>query len=186
MNGADEPLRWAGNLVLAQANPNTASEIDYVTVQADGLYIFPLTQGLYPLRRYAQCELYWGLWAMPTDATFVDLQLFGFRAELDDPTQVSPVPTELGFIAQGMERFEIYGAQMLELDFAANLIHPHPAVIRKTAADATFTPSFPFNTNLYTLATRFSFPIREDRFGFRITTDGTNETGSMTLWANLG
>jgi hypothetical protein len=153
-------------------------EIEEQPLSQTQILTFPKQIGLYNLKQFDQIEMYWGLWTMPTGASFVDLTLIGFRGWALGSGFMFPA-----FMASSFP-LEIYAAQFLQLDTTTPAVFPFQERIRKTAADAPIA-----TTDIVEpvrMGTRLSFPIEEDYIGFLIQHDGTDATGSQTLWGILG
>ena len=162
------------------AIPPTPQDVQPIT--APGILVFP--PGAYPLKPFDQLELYWGLWTMPTGASYVDITMFAFRGWIFDPT--APTFRDPGSmdLQPSPANTDMYLETFLQLDTTSGLEIPFQARIRKTAADGSVSAGAgPTN---YRTGTRHSFPIEEDMIGFLIQSDGMSGTGSMSLFGVLG
>jgi hypothetical protein len=164
---------WSGPLALLTATP-PETEIDYVAIFSPAIYLFPKAEGLYPLKRFNQIILYWGLWAMPATATHVQITPIAFRSFLDTQAPLFNV----GALAHGQQKFEWYEFQVITGTAPATTV---PLNFRKTAAD----PTLAYNGQTYHRATRYMLPISEDYIGFLVEHDGTSPSGLMTLAASV-
>lgn len=168
---------------ILQSTAIPAVPQDVAAIAVPGMLVLPPQN--YPLKQYDQLEIYWGLWAMPIGATFVDLTMVAFRGFIYDPT--APTFRDPGSMdLQPLPGFtDMYFETFLQLDTTNGLEVPFQARIRKTAADPTIIGLGAGPTS-YAIGTRHSYPIEEDYLGFLIQSDGADGTGSMSLFGVLG
>jgi hypothetical protein len=171
------------NLPLVAASRPQQAQL-HSTILAPELYLLPPQLSIYPLKQFDQLELYVDVNTMPTGASFVDITLITFQAFLNGNT-IAPPPTalEVGEADQAGFFDVIYLQQFLELDPTTPADFPFQDNIRITAAAATIVTA---SGATYTLGKRVSFPIEEDYIGFLVQTDGTSNTGVMSMRAILG
>lgn len=180
--------RWTGCLVLSSATPEE-TEIDYISPATPFLAVLPKARGLYPLKEFTQLQLNLGVWAMPAGATQVLVTLVKFRGWLI-PADASSF--DVGSIATGTPRFEMFADQYEQVDAVDSLLDPFPATIKVTGP----APILVLNGQNYSVSGltpgngggSFNYGLTDDFAGFLVTDNAVEQgaPGNFTISVTLG
>ncbi len=160
---------------VQRAIPNGAD----TSATTSSLLFFPLS--FYPHFGCNQIVLRWNLITLPTAGTYVQLTPFGFETFFSNATSQPeiigpgyPISTPTITPAIALQQFDQYNN-------AAGTVTPHNYSIRRTVVDRANT----LGGLAFPQGTQHLIPIASDYVGFYCETDGNDDTGSMTLFAQL-
>jgi len=178
-------------LVLLPVTPQE-TPIDYISPPTPFLAVFPKARGATPLKDINQVNLNWGVWSMPSGATYVDISLVYYRGYLIPPDASS---FNVGVIATGVPQPEIFREQVLVFDPVTGRFLPYARTIRTTAP----APTLAYNANVYNDAGapstagapspgggHFSFAYQDDYAGFLVESNDNVHVGKYTISVTFG
>ena len=171
---------FSGDNMLANVAVNTT--VRDGTTSLDSLLFFPVSW--YPLRRWNQIIIRWYLTTLPTAATFVRLTMCSVESMLYQTSNVfNP-----GWTLADLPNFAFARLEFDEFligvsgDNSAGTVAPHPFRLSKTVVD----PSVTISGQSYRRGTRWAIPVEEDFICFHVETDGTDNTGQHSVFAEVG
>ena len=180
------------NMVLLEAAPGRnaqETQIDYIDPPTPFIAVMPKARSIYPLRELNQMNVYFGVIAMPADATFVNFTLVKFRGWIIPPDASS---FDAGCFATGTARYEIFAEQVLIYNSVTGFFDPVPQTVQITGP----TPTLAYNSQTYNYfggapgqgGGSFSFPITEDYVGLLVESDddGEGAPGTYVINTTLG